>query len=181
MSSCLDLSGAARHCSTVVGILPLSAGNLGSESQVVIASFKRCLDSNQADGTVPVWLEPSWPTNARLQFRRSSHPHDLPQAHRCLLPQCPRLRSLPLLPRHLHPHPYPRSVRVVAGQAAHCQLSAGVLQLTAIAVVAAGAGPSVAQMLVFLLGRSSHAWSRLAAYRKVQILNGTGVCGKAQS
>lgn len=59
VSSCLDLSGVARHCSTVVGILPLSTGNLGSESQVVFASLKRCLDSNQADGTVPVWLEPS--------------------------------------------------------------------------------------------------------------------------
>ena len=70
----------------------------------------------------------------------------------------------------------------MAGQATHCLLSTGVLRLTAIAVVAAaGAGPSVAQMLVFLLGRSSHAWSRLAAYRKVQILDGTGVCGRAQS
>jgi len=56
-----------------------------------------------------------------------------------------------------------------------------VLQLTVAIAIAAGAMPSVAQMLVSLLGRSSHAWSRLATCRKVQSLNGTGVCGKALS
>ena len=57
VSGCLDWCGVVKHCSTVVGILLLFAGNLVSETQVVIASFERYLDLNQADDTVPGWLE----------------------------------------------------------------------------------------------------------------------------